>query len=60
MWLGPLHDQGFVGDLLENLEVEKERYGTYARMKGMLTTARDVGHSSLVALVIAEDLIFTI
>ncbi|KAJ3564295.1 hypothetical protein NP233_g8393 [Leucocoprinus birnbaumii] len=42
MWSGPLHDSGFVGRVLEHLEEHKEHYGTAARMKGMLTLAKEV------------------
>ncbi|KAF7304907.1 tRNA (guanine(26)-N(2))-dimethyltransferase [Mycena kentingensis (nom. inval.)] len=43
MWSAPLHNQEFVSNVLkhvENTEAEKA-YGTVARMKGMLTVAKD-------------------
>ena len=43
MWLGPLHDSEFVDELITTIEAEKENYGTFPRMKGMLTMAREVG-----------------
>lgn len=45
MWSGPLHDPEFVGKVLEHLEENKDKYGTAIRMKGMLTVAKEVGHS---------------
>lgn len=42
MWSGPLHDPAFVGRVLEHLEENKHHYGTVARMKGMLTLAKEV------------------
>ena len=42
MWSGQLHDPDFIGKVLEHLESSKDRYGTAARMKGMLTVAQDV------------------
>ncbi|TFK42549.1 tRNA methyltransferase [Crucibulum laeve] len=41
MWSGPLHDPGFVGSVLEHLESNDVQYGTAARMKGMLTVAKE-------------------
>ena len=42
MWSGQLHDPNFVGKVLKHLESSKDRYGTAARMKGMLTVAQEV------------------
>ena len=42
MWSGQLHDSDFIGKILEHLESSKDRYGTAARMKGMLTVAQEV------------------
>jgi len=41
MWSGQLHDPDFVGKVLQHLESSKDRYGTAARMKGMLTVAQE-------------------
>ncbi|TBU65737.1 N2,N2-dimethylguanosine tRNA methyltransferase [Dichomitus squalens] len=37
MWSGPLHDPEFVGSVLGHVESNEDKYGTSARMKGMLT-----------------------
>jgi tRNA G26 N,N-dimethylase Trm1 len=42
MWLGKLHDQEFISRVLEDVEMQSNQYGTFARMKGMLTLAKDV------------------
>lgn len=42
MWNGPIHDPNFVGKVLEHLESNTDLYGTAARMKGMLTVAKEV------------------
>jgi hypothetical protein len=42
MWLGPLHDSGFCKAVVESVEREKENYKTFARIKGMVSVARDV------------------
>jgi tRNA (guanine26-N2/guanine27-N2)-dimethyltransferase len=47
MWSGQLHDPDFIGKVLEHLESSKDRYGTAARMKGMLTVAQEVRIVSL-------------
>jgi tRNA (guanine26-N2/guanine27-N2)-dimethyltransferase len=44
MWNGPIHDSQFVGEILEHLEGNEDKYGTSTRMKGMLTVAKEVGH----------------
>ncbi|KAF9013853.1 tRNA methyltransferase [Cyathus striatus] len=41
MWSGPLHKSEFVGKVLEHLDGHLEQYGTGARMKGMLTVAKE-------------------
>jgi tRNA (guanine26-N2/guanine27-N2)-dimethyltransferase len=41
MWSGPLHDVSFVEKVLEHLEADEHQYGTLARMKGMLTVAKE-------------------
>ncbi|KAI0797923.1 N2,N2-dimethylguanosine tRNA methyltransferase [Abortiporus biennis] len=41
MWSGELHDQEFVSKGLEHLEANEDKYGTAARMKGMLTLAKE-------------------
>jgi len=41
MWLGKLHDQEFISRVLEDVETQSSQYGTFARMKGMLTLAKD-------------------
>lgn len=42
MWNGPIHDPQFVGQILEHLEDNEDKYGTFTRMKGMLTVAKEV------------------
>jgi tRNA G26 N,N-dimethylase Trm1 len=42
MWLGPLHDSSFCKAVVESVEREKENYKTFARIKGMVSVARDV------------------
>ncbi|KAJ6630839.1 tRNA methyltransferase [Mycena sp. CBHHK59/15] len=41
MWSAPIHDPDFVGKVLEHLEDNQTFYGTAARMKGMLTVAKE-------------------
>ncbi|KAI0928510.1 hypothetical protein AcW1_005732 [Taiwanofungus camphoratus] len=41
MWSGPMHDPGFVAKVLEHVEASEDSYGTFARMKGMLTVAKE-------------------
>jgi tRNA G26 N,N-dimethylase Trm1 len=43
MWNGQIHDPQFVGQILEHLEGNEDKYGTSTRMKGMLTVAKEVG-----------------
>lgn len=39
MWLGPIQDREFIARLIGEIEADKEHYGTYPRMHGMLTLA---------------------
>lgn len=41
-WLAPIHDAEFLRDLIDSLREEK--FGTYERMKGMLTVASEELH----------------
>ncbi|KAH9996809.1 N2,N2-dimethylguanosine tRNA methyltransferase [Russula vinacea] len=41
MWNGQIHDPQFVGQILEHLEGNEDKYGTSTRMKGMLTVAKE-------------------
>ncbi|KAJ2931359.1 hypothetical protein H1R20_g5737, partial [Candolleomyces eurysporus] len=47
MWNGPLHDQAFMEKMLEHVDNNSDHYGTYARMKGMLTVAKEELNDSL-------------
>ena len=42
MWSGPIHDSEFVARALEHVENNESQYGTFLRMKGMLTVAKEV------------------
>ena len=42
MWSGALHDKEFVSSVLSHVEANEDKYGTAARMKGMLTVAKEV------------------
>ena len=42
MWLGPLHQPEFCAAVVESVEREKASYKTHARIKGMVSVARDV------------------
>lgn len=42
MWSGALHDHEFVSSVLSHVETHEHKYGTSARMKGMLTVAKEV------------------
>lgn len=42
MWSGPIHDREFISDVLSHVEENEDKYGTSARMKGMLTVAKEV------------------
>ncbi|KIM49074.1 hypothetical protein M413DRAFT_438239 [Hebeloma cylindrosporum] len=41
MWSGPLHDPDFVGKVISHVEENKSLYGTFSRMRGMLTVAKE-------------------
>ncbi|KAF7976714.1 hypothetical protein HWV62_5885 [Athelia sp. TMB] len=41
MWSGPIHDPAFVGEVLEHLENNQDKYATAQRMKGMMTVAKE-------------------
>ncbi|KAK1236530.1 RNA methyltransferase tRNA(m5U54)methyltransferase [Marasmius sp. AFHP31] len=45
MWSGNLHDTEFVTKVLEHAESKASQYGTAARMKGMLTVAKEELHA---------------
>ena len=42
MWSGPIHDPSFAANALAHVEANQDKYGTSARMKGMLTVAKEV------------------
>ena len=42
MWNAPIHNPTFVDKVLKHLELNEDKYGTAARMKGMLTVAKEV------------------
>lgn len=42
MWNGSIHDVQFVNKVLRHVDEDPSRYGTSARMKGMLTIASEV------------------
>jgi tRNA (guanine26-N2/guanine27-N2)-dimethyltransferase len=44
MWSAPIHDRAFVAKVLEHVQADPAKYGTSARMLGMLTVAHEVGH----------------
>lgn len=44
MWSGPIHNQEFISSVLSHVEENEDKYGTSARMKGMLTVAKEVRH----------------
>ncbi|KAI0324526.1 N2,N2-dimethylguanosine tRNA methyltransferase [Cubamyces sp. BRFM 1775] len=41
MWSGPIHNKEFVSSVLNHVEANEDKYGTSARMKGMLTVAKE-------------------
>ncbi|KZT09453.1 N2,N2-dimethylguanosine tRNA methyltransferase [Laetiporus sulphureus 93-53] len=41
MWSGSVHDPAFISKVLEHVEASNDKYGTSARMKGMLTIAKE-------------------
>ncbi|KAF9464736.1 tRNA methyltransferase [Collybia nuda] len=45
MWSGPIHNTDFVARVLEDLELNQDKYGTATRMKGMLTVAKEELHT---------------
>lgn len=45
MWAGPLHNPEFVSKVLEHVEGNLDKYGTSARMRGMLTVAKEELHT---------------
>ncbi|KAK4693858.1 tRNA (guanine26-N2/guanine27-N2)-dimethyltransferase, partial [Phenoliferia sp. Uapishka_3] len=47
MWGAPIHDQEFVGEMLELVESNQNAFGTSTRIIGMLTVAKAVCPSSL-------------
>jgi tRNA (guanine26-N2/guanine27-N2)-dimethyltransferase len=47
MWSGPIHDPPFVERVLQHVENDPTKYGTFLRMKGMLTLASEVGLGSI-------------
>lgn len=42
MWSGPIHNKEFITSVLSHVEENEDKYGTSARMKGMLTVAKEV------------------
>lgn len=45
MWSAPIHDSGFAAKALAHVVENADKYGTAARMKGMLTIAKEVWRS---------------
>ncbi|KAI6036241.1 N2,N2-dimethylguanosine tRNA methyltransferase [Pisolithus microcarpus] len=45
MWSGPLHNTEFVSKVLDHVEGNLDKYGTSARMRGMLTVAKEELHT---------------
>ncbi|GMK57270.1 hypothetical protein CspeluHIS016_0401040 [Cutaneotrichosporon spelunceum] len=41
MWLGPIQDPEFAARVLESIDGEQDKYGTWPRMNGMLTLAKN-------------------
>lgn len=41
MWSAPIQNPEFIGKVLEHVEESPDNYGTVARMKGMLTVAKE-------------------
>lgn len=39
MWLGPIQDAEFIARVLKDIDADKDAYGTFPRMHGMLTLA---------------------
>lgn len=42
MWLGPIHSPEFCAAVVESVDRDRENYTTHARIKGMVSVARDV------------------
>ena len=42
LWIGPIHDHTFTKRMIDHVESSDAKYGTLARMKGMLTVAHNV------------------
>jgi tRNA (guanine26-N2/guanine27-N2)-dimethyltransferase len=42
MWLGPIHDPEFCARVIKSIDADKEQYGTWPRMHGMLSLAMEV------------------
>jgi tRNA (guanine26-N2/guanine27-N2)-dimethyltransferase len=49
MWSAPIHDAEFLAKVLAHVDANKGLYGTAARMKGMLTLAKEAGFFLLFA-----------
>lgn len=47
MWFGPIQDSEFCDEILETLDSGKHTFGTEARIRGMVSTTRDVRTQSL-------------
>ena len=43
-WRNPIHSTDFVGGLLEQVKLTKDKYGTHDRMVGLLTVVQEVGN----------------
>ena len=46
MWLGAIHDRDFAERALKSIEGQEKHYGTWKRMHGMLSLAKNVSRSS--------------
>lgn len=47
MWFGPIQDVLFCDEVLSTLDTGKHTFGTEARIRGMVSTARDVRETNL-------------
>lgn len=56
MWSGPIHEKEFVANVLEHVEGNEDSYGTSARMKGMLTVAKEVCFTQLYIMTSAAEM----
>lgn len=54
MWNGPIHDPEFAARVLTHVEAHMDKYGTAARMQGMLTVAKEVGLARLLHLTLGN------